>query len=193
MSTTPGESSGHHGATELVVVSTSRRMISSLVSSLPPRLARLVAMSAADDYCELCELPLSQCPHGQPPPPPPPPKKGVAAPAKPRKRPAAPRRTTPAPEKAVRRRWTPPEAFKPLIISVLERAGGELEADELFSELETLVDGRLLPEDSATTPEGELRWRYAARRARVALIGEGLMTKSTPGIWQLARPGDHLG
>ena len=33
---------------------------------------------------------------------------------------------------------------------------------------------------------GELRWRYAARRARVALIDEGLMTKSRPGVWQLA-------
>ena len=89
------------------------------------------------------------------------------------------------------RRWTPPEVFKPLIITVLEEAGGELEADELFLELEILAEDRLLPEDSETTPEGELRWRYAARRARVALIEEGLMTKARPGVWQLARPGQH--
>jgi hypothetical protein len=87
----------------------------------------------------------------------------------------------------VTRRWTPPDAFKPLIITVLTEAGGELEADELFLELEILAEDRLLPKDSETTPEGELRWRYAARRARVALIDEGLMTKSTPGLWQLAR------
>jgi hypothetical protein len=44
--------------------------------------------------------------------------------------------------------------FKPLIITVLEQAGGELEADELFLQLEILAEDRLLPEDSATTPEG---------------------------------------
>jgi hypothetical protein len=76
--------------------------------------------------------------------------------------------------------------FKPFIITVLERAGGELEADELFSELEVLVEDRLRDADSETTPEGELRWRYAARRARLALINEGLMTKTRPGVWQLA-------
>jgi hypothetical protein len=76
--------------------------------------------------------------------------------------------------------------FKPLIITALEQAGGELEADELFLQLELLAEDRLRAEDSETTPEGELRWRYAARRARVALINEGLMTKSRPGVWQLA-------
>jgi hypothetical protein len=88
----------------------------------------------------------------------------------------------------VNRRWTPPEAFKPLILEVLEEAGGELEADELFLELEIAADQRLLPGDRETTPAGELRWQYAARRARLALIDEGLMTKGSPGVWLLARP-----
>ena len=78
--------------------------------------------------------------------------------------------------------------FKPLILTVLEQAGGELEAEDVFLELEILMDDRLLPEDSATTPEGELRWRYAARRARVSLVDDGLMTKGRPGVWQLAHP-----
>ena len=143
-------------------------------------------MNASDDYCDLCDLPKSQCIHGRPPPMP---AEAVKPPPKPRKRPATRVRTSAAPEKAVTRRWTPPEVFKPLIIAVLEEAGGELETDDLFLELEILVEDRLLPEDSATTPEGELRWRYAARRARVSLIDEGLMTKGTPGIWQLARTG----
>ena len=147
-------------------------------------------MNASDDYCELCDLPRSQCLHGQPPPPPP---EAIKSPPKPRKRPTTRARSSAAPEKPVTRRWTPPEVFKPLIITVLEQAGGELEADELFLELEILAEDRLLPEDSATTPEGELRWRYAARRARVALIDEGLMTKTTPGLWQLARPGRSPG
>ncbi|HEY3531295.1 MAG TPA: hypothetical protein VGK78_19290 [Nocardioides sp.] len=142
-------------------------------------------MDASDDYCELCDLPRSQCLHGLPPPPP----KKATPPPKPKRRPTTPTRPSTPPAKVVNRRWTPPEAFKPLIITVLERAGGELEADEVFQELETLTEGRLLPEDSETTPEGELRWRYAARRARVALIDEGLMTKSRPGVWQLERPG----
>jgi hypothetical protein len=145
-------------------------------------------MNASDDYCELCDLPKSQCIHGRPPPAP---KPVVKAPAKPRPRKqpaAAPVRSSVAPGRVAIRRWTPPEAFKPLILTVLDQAGGELEADDLFLELEILTEDRLLPGDSETTPEGELRWRYAARRARVALIAEGLMTKGRPGVWQLARP-----
>jgi hypothetical protein len=97
------------------------------------------------------------------------------------------------PEKPVTRRWTPPEVFRPLILAVLQEAGGELEADELFLELEIMADDRLLPGDRETTPEGELRWQYAARRARLALINEGLMTKGIPGVWKLTRPGHDLG
>jgi hypothetical protein len=138
-------------------------------------------MNASDDYCDFCDLPKSQCPHGRPTLPP---QEVTKAPPTPRKRAAKPA----TPGTPVTRRWTPPEAFKPLIVTVLEQAGGELENDELFLELEILAEGSLLPADTETTPEGELRWRYAARRARVALIDEGLMTRSTPGVWQLARP-----
>jgi hypothetical protein len=141
-------------------------------------------MNGSDDYCELCDLPKSQCVHGQPPPVP---KQAVKAAPRPSRRPAARKTSSPTPPKVVARRWTPPEVFKPLIITVLEQAGGELEADELFLELEVLAEDRLRPADSETTPGGELRWQFAARRARMALIDEGLMTKSRPGVWQLAR------
>jgi hypothetical protein len=141
-----------------------------------------VAMTAQDEYCDFCELPKAQCIHGQPPAP----KPVVTAPPKPRKRAVAKSRATAGSAKPVNRRWTPPEALKPHILSVLEEAGGELEAAELFRELETKVEGRLMPGDAERTPEGELRWQYAARRARVALIDEGLMTKGVPGVWQLA-------
>lgn len=147
-------------------------------------------MNVTDDYCELCDLPKSQCPHGRPPPMP---KQAAKAQPTPKKRSTTRGRSSPTPEKLVTRRWTPPEVFKPLIITVLEEAGGELEADELLLELEILAEDRLLPGDSETTPTGELRWRYAARRARVALINDGLMMKTTPGVWQLARPGRGLG
>jgi hypothetical protein len=147
-------------------------------------------MSAPDDYCELCDLPRSQCPHGQPPPVP---TKAVTSPPRPPRRPATRKPPASATVKPKNLRWTPPEVFKPLIITVLEDAGGELEADELFLELEILTEDRLRPADSETTPGGELRWQYAARRARVALIEEGLMTKTRPGVWQLARPDRNLG
>ena len=78
--------------------------------------------------------------------------------------------------------------FKPLIIRVLEEAGGELEADEALLALEILADDRLLPGDMEATPQGELRWQYAARRARVALVDEGVMTRTKPGVWELVDP-----
>jgi hypothetical protein len=136
-----------------------------------------------DDYCELCDLPKSQCVHGMPPPPPAPVKPKPAS--RPRK--ATTKQTPPTTTRsAATLRWTPPEVFKPAIVSVLQEAGGALEADQLFEGLEAVVRDDLKPADLERTPEGELRWRYAARRARVALIDEGLMTKDRPGVWQLA-------
>jgi hypothetical protein len=142
-------------------------------------------MTAVDDYCDFCDLPKSQCIHGQPPPPTP--AAVVKSKPQPRKRAtSAPRAAVSKPDRVVTRRWTTPEAFKPLILSILEDAGGQLEAEELFQELEVVAEDRLLPGDVEKTPEGELRWRYAARRARIALVDEGLMTKGRPGVWQLA-------
>ena len=145
-------------------------------------------MTVSEDYCELCDLPRSQCIHGRPPTEP---KQAAKALPKPRPRAAAPsRRPPPAPSAPTRRRWTPPEVFKPLILAVLDEAGGALEADELFLELEIRAEDQLLPGDRETTPEGELRWQYAARRARQALIKEGAMTRGGPGVWQLAGQGN---
>jgi hypothetical protein len=140
-------------------------------------------MTAHDAYCDFCDLPMAQCIHGQPPPP----KPVVTSAPKPRKRAVPKPRPAGTPARPVNRRWTAPEALKPDILAVLEEAGGELEADELFLELEIKVEDRLLPGDRERTPEGEPRWQYAARRARVALINEGVMTKGTPGVWRLAR------
>jgi hypothetical protein len=88
----------------------------------------------------------------------------------------------------VSRRWTRPEVFKPLILAALREAGGELYADELFLELENMAEDRLLPGDKEKLPGGEVRWQYAARRARMTLVEEGLMTKGKPGVWALTRP-----
>jgi len=140
-------------------------------------------MTAHDEYCDFCDLPMAHCVHGRPPAPEP----AVKSPPKPRKRAVARPRAAGTAAKPVNRRWTPPEVLEPLILAVLREAGGELEADELFLELEIVVEDRLLPGDRESTPEGEPRWQYAARRARVALISEGLMTKGIPGVWKLAK------
>lgn len=153
-------------------------------------------MSASDPYCELCDLPTSQCVHGLP--------AEVVQPSRTATKAAAPRARKPvarsrssavsttasaaAVTRRPARRWTPPEVFAPVIVAVLEEAGGELEADEAFAALEARVGDGLLAGDRETTPEGELRWRYAARRARVALLAEGRMEKTTPGVWKLATP-----
>jgi len=91
-----------------------------------------------------------------------------------------------APPRVVRHRWTPPEVFKPEILAVLSEAGGEMEQEDVFLELEIRMEERLTDADQDKTPEGELRWRYAARRARQALVAEGAMIKGRPGIWALA-------
>ena len=59
----------------------------------------------------------------------------------------------------------------------------------MFKRLEERMADSLLEADQERTPEGELRWRYAARRARQALIADGLMTKSRPGLWELTDTG----
>ena len=84
------------------------------------------------------------------------------------------------------RRWSRPDDLKPLILSVLKEAGGELDAEDMFLELEIAAEEQFRPGDRETMPTGELRWRYAARRARVELINEGLMVPGTPGVWRLA-------
>jgi hypothetical protein len=73
----------------------------------------------------------------------------------------------------------------PHIIAVLEAAGRELDSDDLFAALEERLADELLEGDRQLTPEGELRWRYAARRARQSMISDGLMSKGAPGVWSL--------
>jgi hypothetical protein len=149
------------------------------------RLVMVVAMTEQDAYCDFCDLPLAQCVHGQPPPAE---VVVVKSSTKPRKSATAKSRAPDPVTRPVNRRWTPPEALKPHILAVLREAdGGELEADEVFLELEILLEDRMLSGDRENTPTGEPRWQYAARRARVALINEGLMTKGIPGVWKLTK------
>ncbi|WP_121253739.1 hypothetical protein [Nocardioides ferulae] len=159
---------------------------------------------SAEDYCELCDLPRSTCIHGNPPAPPAEKKK-----PEPKPRASAVRRSstttratsgsssggsrssaaTSAPTRRVQHRWTPPDALRSHILEVLRAAGGELDADDVFLELEIRLEESFLPGDQELTPEGELRWRFAARRARQAMVSEGLMAKGRPGVWELTAAG----
>lgn len=147
----------------------------------------------AEDYCEHCDLPFSTCIHGRPPAPEP-----VKAPPK-----ASPvrRRTTsasgttagsgsaPAPVRTAPRRRTDKAEFKPVIVEVLQEAGGEQEADLVLAALEERLAEVLKPGDHETGPTGEVRWRTAARWARKELADDGLLVAPQPGVWALTDEG----
>ena len=144
------------------------------------------------DYCELCDLPLSQCVHGRPEPVPAP----APAPA-PRVRTTSPRTarvpgtragSTP-PARGAPRKWTAPEELRPFVLATLQDAEGELEVDVVFERLEERVGDLLRPGDRETNPQGEMRWRAAARKARKALLDEGLLEPAGPGVWRLSAAG----
>lgn len=79
--------------------------------------------------------------------------------------------------------------LRPHILAALQAAEGRLDADDLFVALEERLHDVLLDGDRQLTPEGELRWRYAARRARQTMVTEGLMERGQPGMWQLSAAG----
>lgn len=139
----------------------------------------------AEDYCELCDLPLSQCVHGMPKPPPAPPK----APAQRRTtraaRPSSTRPSSAVTSKPTVRRYTPPEEVAPLILQVLEDEGGRATAEDVMAGVEMALAPSFRAGDEEKGPTGELRWRTAARKARKALSDEGLLVVPEPGLWAL--------
>jgi hypothetical protein len=141
----------------------------------------------AEEYCDLCDLPLRTCVHGMPKPPPPP----AAAPRAPRTRTATPRasaaRTTAAPTRAPSR-VTDQSAFRPHIVRIL-KAEGSLETEDMLLELEMAMEDELRERDRQPTPTGEVRWHQSARMERKAMIDAGLMAGGKPGIWELTDAG----
>lgn len=141
----------------------------------------------AEDYCDLCDLPLSTCIHGMPAPAP--------TPEPARRTPAvrATRVTRTVAEKPVRTAppslLTPQAAFRPHILAVLQERAGAMEQADVLEELEILMDDVLKDRDRQTAPSGELRWHTAARKERKAMIDEGLMKPATPGVWELTSRG----
>lgn len=138
-------------------------------------------VDVAEDYCELCDLPLSQCVHGRPEPKPVPVEKATPV----RTRTAAARVPGTPAKKAAPRKWTSPEELKAPIVALLQESGGELPADEVFPALEERLGEALRPGDRDASPTGEPRWQLAARKARRALQDEGVIEPGTPGVWRL--------
>lgn len=139
----------------------------------------------AEEYCDLCDLPLSTCVHGMPkaPPPPPPsprtPRATVRSAAAPR-----PVKTTapPAPSKV-----TSQEAFRGHIVRIL-KAEGSLETEDMLLELEMAMEDELRERDRQPSPTGEIRWHTTARKERKAMIDAGLMAEGL-GLWELTDAG----
>lgn len=140
----------------------------------------------AEEYCDLCDLPLSTCVHGMPKPPPPPP----PTPRTPRARAATPRgssvRTTSAPRAPSK--VTDSAAFRPHIVRIL-RAEGSLDTEDMLLELEMAMEDELRERDRQPTPTGEVRWHQSARSERKAMIDAGLMAGGKPGVWELTDAG----
>jgi hypothetical protein len=141
----------------------------------------------AEEYCDLCDLPLSTCIHGMPKPPPPPP----PSPRTPRARTVSPRtsavRTTSAAPRAPSK-VTDQSVFRPHIVRIL-KLEGSLETEDMLLELEMAMEDELRERDRQPTPTGEARWHQSARMERKAMIDAGLMAGGKPGIWELTDAG----
>lgn len=153
----------------------------------------------AEDYCELCDLPLSTCVHGMPKRPPEPVAPPKATPVR-RRSTAAPSGSTarvpgsskPAAAPAKPRRRTHQDDFKPYIVRVLQEVGGEREAELVMLELEERMAEVLREGDREVGPTGEVRWRTAVRWARKELADDGFLVAPRPGVWQLTDRGAEL-
>lgn len=149
----------------------------------------------AEEWCDLCDLPLNTCVHGRPPSEPEPAPRARSASGSPpvqKPRAAAPATPRSKPGVTVRnvgQRLTPPTTYQPFLVALLREHGGACEADQLMDELLEKVAPMLHDDDHAVV-RGEARWRLGARRARAALTDEGLMQPArTPGVWELTDEG----
>jgi hypothetical protein len=144
----------------------------------------------AEEYCDLCDLPLSTCVHGMPKPPPPPP----PSPRTPRARTVSSRtspvRTTQAPTRAPSK-VTDQSVFRPHIVRIL-RQEGSLETEDMLLELEMAMEDDLRERDRQPTPTGEVRWHQSARSERKAMSDAGLLAGGKPGVWELTSAGREI-
>ncbi|WP_299050800.1 hypothetical protein [uncultured Nocardioides sp.] len=152
------------------------------------------------DWCDLCELPLSQCPHGAPPPPPRPAVKATPVrtrTAKPATTRAAGTRRTPgeaAPRPPAQPRTppgrTPQTEFRKHLLAVLATYPVAAERDVVLDEMGERMT--LTTQDRGITADGQVRWRRAAMKERAAMAEEGLVASEGHALWVLTPVGRSL-
>jgi hypothetical protein len=75
-------------------------------------------------------------------------------------------------------------------LATLQESGGRADVEDVMAELARRMEPVLRPADHETVNQGELRWRYAARLERKAMLDEGLiMPPRQPGVWELTELG----
>ena len=83
-------------------------------------------------------------------------------------------------------RRTPQREFRPHILAALQASGGRAEMEDVMAEIARRMEDVLRPADHETVNQGELRWRYAARLERKAMLDDGLVAPPRqPGVWEL--------
>jgi len=86
---------------------------------------------------------------------------------------------------------TPELAFRVPILSVLIKAGGSLPMRDAIDSVGELMAAELTDVDRKSLPSDErtVRWRNTAQWARNNLADEGLLDRSTRGVWAISDAG----
>jgi hypothetical protein len=83
-------------------------------------------------------------------------------------------------------RRTPQRDFRRYILAALQERGGRADIEDLMGDLVERMEPVLRDADHEKVNQGELRWRYAARLERKAMLDDGLiMAPRQPGVWEL--------
>jgi len=79
-----------------------------------------------------------------------------------------------------------PAGVPPHILAALQASGGRADMEDVMVEIARSMEGVLRPADHETVNQGEVRWRYAARLERKAMLDDGLVAPPRePGVWEL--------
>jgi hypothetical protein len=88
----------------------------------------------------------------------------------------------------------PERDYWPIILAILEQAGGTAQVADVIDEVGQRLDPHLKPADFQRLRTGEIRWQNRARFARLRMKKLGLVSDSSArGIWEITEAGrDYL-
>jgi hypothetical protein len=96
----------------------------------------------------------------------------------------------PKPPRAPKGSLTPEDAFEEPILTVLERAGGELPVREILGQVGDAMADVLNSGDLFEDNRGIARWEKRAHFVRLKLVERGLLSKDAPrGTWEITDEG----